>query len=409
MKKLSLLLLLLSTVACAQKNLSEAALPGVPTDGFYNLKLDPQWIPYLNGNISNVRIVDRNNQDVPYLLQKEVRVSYAQQFKKYEIVEKKLEKNCCTSILLRNPDDEPINNISLSIKNAEVIKQATLLGSDDNQSWYALKQHFVLSSINSTKTTSGLKIVDFPLSNYTYYLLQIEDSTSAPINVLSAGYYEVNTADGSYTPLKLEFHQVDSIAIKRTYLFIDFNKNQIIDKLYLHLEGQPYFLRRASLFQKTNRLNKKGYTIYYFDKLWDFTVSSKQKTVLELDNIRTNEFQIIIENDDNPPLRIKQVEAYLLNRYFTVWLKARDEYKVRIGDKSMVAPVYDLEHFKESITSNVPTLAAGALVVATKAIPEISVTYFTSRNVIWVAIILVIAVFGFMAVRMARETSKRGD
>src|SRR5688572_25447592 len=132
----------LSVSLKAQEFIGEASLPVVQADGFYRVLISPQLGGFLNSEFSNVRILDNKGREVPYLYQEELPVQYTTQFKSYEILEKKQQKNCCTSLLLHNPGSQPINNISLSIKNAEVTKQATLLGSDDKENWFALKQHF---------------------------------------------------------------------------------------------------------------------------------------------------------------------------------------------------------------------------------------------------------------------------
>lgn len=405
MNKLVWYFVLVSTVAYAQKEVGEAPVSNVPTDGFYNLEVAPSWIPYLNEDMTNVKIVDKNNKEVPYILRREVPTSYTQQFKPYEIIDKKQEKNCCTTLLLRNQYEEPINNISLSIRNAEVTKYATLRGSDDNENWYALKQHFTLSSINSANNTSEVKIVDFPLSNYTYYLLEIEDSTSAPINILSAGYYEVNVANGEYSPLSLQHFQQDSASVKKTYLSVVFREDNLIDRLELKVEGAPYFLRQASLYQKASKV-EKGDTVLYFKKLTDFRISSKQNTVLNLNSIRSDQLQIVIENNDNPPLTISKVSAYQLNRYFTTWLKGGEAYTLKLFEKTMPAPEYDLAYFKDSISATVPMIRAGSLTVTPNGSLQVSPTYFTRKNLIWVAIILIIGIFGYVAIKMAREAGK---
>lgn len=407
MKKLTLLFLLATTGLYAQKKVGEAAIPAVQADGFYKIHLAPEWIPYLNESLSNIRIIDSKDQEVPYIYQQETPIAFNQQFKPYEILEKKQVKNCCTTLVLHNPADQPINNINLSIKNADVTKYATLLGSDDNKNWYALKEYFTLSPINSTNNTSEIKIVDFPLSNYSYYQIQIEDSTSAPLNILSAGYFEVNTANGSYTTIDSQFKQTDSVSEKSSYITLTLNGNQIVDKLALTVEGPPYFLRRASLHQKVSRVNKKGDSIYYYQKLDDFTISSKQSIILELNSVRVNELLIIIENDDNPSLHVKQAKAFQLNRYFTAWLKKDKSYTVKIGELSMAAPVYDLGFFKESIATTIPVVNANKLNIAPATERTTTPTFFTNRNIIWIAIAVVILVFGVLAVRMVKEASKQ--
>lgn len=409
MNKLLFLLLILSAPVCAQQYIGEAALPAVPADGFYKIPITHKLVPYLNTALSNVRIVGSANQEVPYIHQSEAPVSFTQQFRNYEIVEKRIDKNCCTALKLKNTNEQAINNISLLIKNADVTKEATLLGSDDNKNWYALKQHIFLSAMTNENGTSEIKIIDFPLSNYSYYLLQINDSSSAPLNILSAGYYETTTANGAYTAVPITFQQTDSVSIKQTYVTIDLTNKQIIDRLAIQLEGPPYYLRNATLYQQVNRKNKKGETVSQFEVLDYLQISSKHVAIVDLHQVKTQALQIVIENNDNPPLKVTSAEAFQLNRYLVAWMKKGAGYSIKIGNQNMVAPLYDLEFFKESIDKSIPVLSAAPFTVFTTEKNNSTPTIFTSKNLIWVAIVIILIVFGFLAVRMVKDTSHKNE
>jgi len=397
----------LSVSLRAQEFIGEASLPTVQADGFYRVLISPQLGGFLNSEFSNVRILDNKGKEVPYLYQEELPVQYTTQFKSYEILEKKQQKNCCTSLLLHNPGSQPINNISLSIKNAEVTKQATLLGSDDKENWFALKQHFTLSSINSSNKTSEIKIVDFPLSNYSYYRVQIEDSTSAPLNILSTGYYEVNSENGKYIETPVMVTKSDSVSQKNTYIHILFDSARVTDKFELTMTGAPYFLRRADLYQKKQRSNKKGKKETYFDFLYPFELSSKQPSILELGGVKAQEYQIIIKNDDNPSLEIDSFKAYQLNRYLTTWLKKDEAYTLKIGNSDLASPVYDIAFFEDKIPGAPPIISIQSLKIFEKAKIAPSDSLFTSNTIIWIAIGLVVIVLGFMAIKMANEASAK--
>lgn len=398
--------LVASTLTFSQQFKGEASLPAVEVDRFYKIVISPEVSPYFNTRFSNIRIYDQQNAEVPYLFQKESPSYYSEKFKEYEIVERKQEKNCCTSLMLRNPSGQAINNISLSIKNAEVTKHATLLGSDDKENWFALKQHFVLSSLNNQNKTSELTIVDFPLSNYVYYLLQIEDSTSAPINILSAGYYEMQSEDGKYSEnSSLHFIKSDSAKQKRTYIQVSFDTTQVVDKLVVALTGQPYFLRKATLYSKEERKNKKGDTEFYYDRLYDFELSSKQMSVLNLPGIKVSELLIIVENEDNPSLDIASLKTFQLNRYLTAWLKKDKMYIIKIGSDELQSPSYDLAFFQDKIPDQSPLLAIGPIHVFEAKALQKNTTYFTSQSIIWIAIVLVIIILGFMSVKLIKENS----
>lgn len=408
MRLVFIVCLMLSNSVFAQlKYRGSASIPPVQTTGFYRIVLSPSISHHLNEDYGNLRILNNKNQEVPYLLNVEQPVQFSRVFKEYHILEKKQEKNCCTSLLLHNPNDNPINNIILSIKNAEVAKQATLLGSDNNEDWFALKENFWINSIESQNQTSEVKIVDFPLSNYKYYLLQLNDSASAPINILKAGYFEATYGEGEYTEIGIQKAKfVDSAEVKKTFIHIAFDTLQLIDRLEISMTGAPYFLRYATLSIKNTRLNKKGKPEFYVEQLAVFEVSSKQKTILELPPVRTEDLIIAIENHDNPPLSIKEIKAFQLNRYVTAWLETGNQYTLSFGSSEINKPNYDLVFFKDSIPATTQTLVHGSFEL-TKTQPTESFTLFTNKQILWVAIVIIILVLGIMSYRMIQDAGKK--
>ncbi len=399
--------LILASVCQAQEFVGESQLPKVETDGFYRIAISPDMTTHLNDNFTNVRIIDSKGVEVPYLFQVEKPSHYTMKFKTYKIVEKTLTKNCCTTLVLENSDSEPINNISLSIKNADVTKQATLLGSDDKTNWFALKESFSFAPINNRQEISEVRIVDFPLSNYVYYKLQIDDSTNAPINILSAGFFEVSSESGKFTELPINITSSDSAHQKRTYIKIRLDTTHVVDKISLKMKGAPYFLRQASVNEEKTRQKNKGELELWLDEFATFELSSKGISVIDVPNTKIKELLVVIENDDNPPLQVDEVKIFQLNRYLTAYLKKNETHTVKLGSIDLRAPVYDIAYFKDSIPQNITTLSAGTFLMADQVSQAGSTIIFSSRWIIWVAIVVVIIVLGFMALKMINETSEK--
>jgi hypothetical protein len=390
----------------SQPFIGEALLPTVPKDGFYRILISAPASAYMNAEFDNIRIYDKKEIEIPFLLQQEEIRTTSYQFKDYQILEKKQQAGCCTSLILYNPDQNLLNNISLVIKNADVTKEATLLGSDDKLQWYALKQYFLLHPTASANGTSEIKIVDFPLSNYSYYSLRINDSTSAPINILKAGYFKTQTANGQYTALPLHKVQTsDSARQKRTYVHFYFDSLRVVDKLELSMKGQPYFLRKATLYQLKERLLKKGGNEKYYDRLEELELNSRHVATVETGGIKALDFLLVIENEDNPPLENDFVKAYQLNRYMTAWLEKENQYEVRIGNDQLSKPVYDLSFFKDSIPDTPDMLRMSKITVYAKNEAKPGFTFFTTKAFIWGAVVLVIVILGFMSARLLKETS----
>jgi len=408
MRLLPFLSLVLMNFLCSgQSFVAEAELSTISGDAFYNIKLTPEESKYLNHGFTNVRLYDDKNKEVPYLLRTETPHNVTTVFREYSIIEKKQRKNCCTELVLHNPDQRLSDNLQLVVKNADVTKEATLLGSDNKENWFALNQHLVLTPASSKDATSEMKIVHFPLSNYQYYSLQIDDSTSAPLNILTAGYFEVKEEDGRYTEIK-EAKQVkaDNATEKKTYLRIHFNGSQTVDKFELTMKGAPFFLRRAMVYIPQTRTVKGERTETYNDPVLEIEITSKRPTAIELPALKVKELLIVIDNMDNPALEVDDFKAFQLNRYLTAWLTSGTKYTLKFGQLDLAAPTYDISFFKDSIPDNPAELGIGAVKFYTPEQSASTSTFFTTKAYIWAAVIAVIVVLGFMSVRLLK---KAGD
>jgi len=397
-------LFLVYGVSHGQVFVAEGELSGVEESGFYDVRVTPQNSAYLNGAFTNIRIVDDKDKEVPYLLRVQIPHKVTEVFREYSVIEKKQTKNCCTEIVLHNPEQRLSNNLHLVVKNADVTKEATLLGSDDKVNWFALNQQLVLTPAASKEGTTEIKTVNFPLSNYQYYSLQIDDSTSAPLNIVTAGYFEVEKEDGRYSEvLTKQISSADSAKEKATYLHIRFNAPETVDKIELKMKGAPFFLRKALINVPGTRTLKGGKTEKYYRPIQEIEINSKRPTAIELPALKFSELLIVIDNEDNPPLEVDTFKANQLNRNLTAWLNAGTTYKVKFGKPDLAAPVYDISFFKDSIPDSPKEIQIGEVKFYAAAPSVPSDTFFTTKDYIWVAVILVIVVLGFMSVRLLNE------
>jgi hypothetical protein len=405
----TLLIFILSSVH-AQQFSAEARLSKVINDGFYKIPLKPEASPYINPEFSNIRILNKNNQEVPYILGIDNRTKISSQFFPYRIEEKTILKDSCTIITFSNESKSVISNVTLIIKNAEIIKEATFEGSDDRQTWYALKHQFNIGYIDNPNGTSEIQIVDFPNSNYQYYRLIISDKTTAPLNVLGAGYYTSGSEETKYLTLPPPKLTQENDNVKKTsFIRVEFDTLQFIDKIAWVISGTPYYLREASLYTERARLNKKGEKEKYLEFLTGTQLNSRQQNVVFLQSVKTDNLILEIANEDSPALRIAGVAAYQLGRHLTAWLSNDSEYTLKFGIEEMPSPVYDIAYFRDSIPLNVLSLDAGPISEIRKISSDSRSTFFTTRVFIWAAIIVVILFLAFMSLRMVRETSTQQE
>ncbi len=393
-------------VGIAQNFLYQAQLDTIAADGFYRITISPQIAGYLKANLSDIRLYSKDLQEVPYLVQQEHPVQYKKLFKEYEIVSKISKPKSGTTLIMRNARKSKINNIHLIIQNTNATKKAQLSGSHDANEWYSIDDGFMIYPVKNQSATSEIKALEFPLSEYEYYRLDIQDSLSAPINIIKAGYYDTYAENGKYTQVEgLRFIQKDSATLKQTYVYIQLNQPALIDKLKLDITAPTYYLRPVEVKVPTITKDKrKRQRTFYETVVYTTLKSSADKTIFP-DSFHAKEFYLLIHNEDNIPLQIADVKAYQLNRYLVAFLKKGEAYQVKVGNENLHAPQYDLAYFTDKLPENIPVIQVKSILpVSSSAIASDSgSTFFTNKWLIWAAIGLVIVLLSYLSFRMVKD------
>lgn len=403
MRTLVILFLMVSRSATSQTFVVSASLPKVDRTGFYRIPLSPELISHLNNGFTNLRIYD-SQQEVPYLIKEEVPVFTTRKFVEYPVVEK-MSRDLFTQIIFTNKERKSINNVTLVIKNAETTKKATLLGSDDRANWYALKENFYLSSVQGVNQTYEMRILDFPLSNYSSFKLKINDSTSAPLNILKVGYYESDLVAGNYTQLPQPQWSIrEDRSNKKSIVKIAFDALMLIDKFEFEIKAPALYNRTAIIQHPVTFITRKGKEVTRNEYIQSIQFISTQQSSFHLPSVVSKELFMEISNDDNPPLQIAAVKAYQLNRYLVTWLEKSKSYEIKIGKAEMPAPSYDIGYFKDSIPGNAPTLKPNNVTVIQPKVTVSKSNWFSDKRFIWAAIVIVAAILGLMSYRMVKET-----
>lgn len=346
-------------------------------------------------DLRNVRIIDENSKEVPAIIEVAVPKQSSWKFVDYKM-EKEIRKGCCTILTFEN-ERKPISNVLLVTRNAAISKWATLLASDDRKEWYALKGRFQMGRGNMSSTQYA-DVLDFPLSDYKYYRVVINDSTTAPLNITSAGYESEQTYEGEYFAVDgVKMTVTDSAKGRLTWVTLDLDTTQFVDKLQFDISAPILYKRSATLYEHEGKFLRAT-------SLPDIT--SEHATEIKL-STKTGQLLIRIENEDNRPLQFKAVRVWQLKRSLNAWLEAGHSYKLVFGDETFNLPNYDLGFFKDSIPDRPPVLDVAGVKLIPGVSATTSTTSFTNRNIVWVAIILVAVILGTMSVRMLKEKSNQ--
>lgn len=401
---------LIVVAACtlhAQQPLVKSNLETVSKDGFYKIEIKPDLTPYLSSHFSNLRIHDADGYQVPYLIETEEGYSQSE-FAAYPIVDLSSKQGCCTDLVISNPNGRMMNNFSLRIRNADVLKKATLSGSDDKQKWFALRDEFPLYPINSSSSISEVRVIDFPLANYRFYKLSINDSSSAPLNIVEAGHYRNFEKKAVYNDLLVaKATRKDSSEVKRTYFRIELGKSNWVDRVTLNGRGPALFMRPVRLYAIGQRVDRKGEVHETFDLIGESSLSHDQEAEWKFSGRKVKGFLIEIENHDNPALKELSANMYQLRRNAVAWLQAGENYSIVAGAAKLEMPEYDLKHFSNRIPRDIEPLSYDKLKSETELNNEEKANpSWQNSLLLWIGLGGIILILGLMSARMIRQMKK---
>lgn len=192
-----------------------------------------------------------------------------------------------------------------------------------------------------------------------------------PYGVLSQHKTAISKETLVYASVKKESFTIQNDTIKKiTSLLFSFKKPQLLHEIILHIDTPSYFYREAILYvyrvedRKKEPLKWKA----FFES---FIISSRNKLILELNNLLTQEFCLEIANNDNMPLRIVDVELRQLAPLLIADLNKDEQYVVKFGDFNLKSPNYDITHFidwnkKMPLVHLTEVVASSASVTKTK-------------------------------------------
>ncbi|WP_375446017.1 DUF3999 family protein [uncultured Fibrella sp.] len=393
----------------AQSFSYKAPVSPVTRSGYHRIGLSPDVVGQLQDGLGDIRLFDGQKREVPYILTRQTGLE-ATAFIPFEVVKKTNVPSVKTTVIVKRPSRQPIQSISVDIQNTNVLKKATLSGSNDASNWYALDDAVQLGRTSNATTTSSLQTISFPLSDYTYFRLEVNDSTSAPLNLVRIGSFGQTGTAARFTKIPdLRFTQIDS-SDHNTYLVFSRPTPARIDRLTIRVSQPAQFRRQASVghnFSETivRKRRSRPATRQSFDPLIPFAISSSGDTIIYLPGLRTDKLCIRIANGDDPPLQIRSIGASQLTTYLTANLLADSTYHIEFGDQATAGPVYDLAYFKNQLSGTLPVVAVGAVTAAHEA--SISNVPKANKYTVWAATIVILLLLGAMTYRLLKETPNR--
>jgi hypothetical protein len=352
-----------------------------------------------------VRLLDSSGNDVPYLAHTAQFTSAHYDHHDFQIVRNEVVGKRTIVEVVRPHAAFVVDEIDMEIRNTHAYKRMTLTGSDDNEHWFLITSQALSIGDPGRSGTSTVQVVDLPRSDYARYRFTLDDSTSAPIQILRVGWDEVVRTQGTCEDDTLStWAQRDTSGT--TTIWIAAPHVMTIDWLSFDVTDTGLYHRTGALWRPVIRRTgrgKKERTWRDLELVRSLTLSSDGADLVDLQGLRTDSLLVVIENGDDRPLRIADIQVSQLQRSLLAHLEPGQHYRLTAGDPKARAPEYDIAHFGGKLGKPLAELAHGPLELS-KASPVTRKPWLDPSVLwIWVALVVVIALVAGMALRMLRS------
>ncbi|MBF8456101.1 hypothetical protein IV494_02810 [Kaistella sp. G5-32] len=405
MKVFKVLFLMIAAWSSAQN--FTGTLQPVEKDGLTQIIVQPELLSALQNNWDYFRILDSKKNEVPYVLNPNLSSNKKSVVENLKIVAVNTLPNISTSVIISNENAVKIDQLNLTIANTNVEKIYSISGSNDQNQWYGLVYNESLNDLESATNTEVLKNFRFPLNNYKFLKFEFVDKKSLPIQVLAASLKsDQATQEVPLIQLK-NFKQTVSQnkTDKTTRIDITFDSKQVINGLKFTISAPQFYLRDAAILVNRTHVVKRE-TKNYLESLVDFQLNSKAQNQFKFGEIFEKNLSIIIQNEDNLPLQISDIQFFQEPVLLISELKAGEKYNIVI-DSTLLRPKYDLSNFEENVQSQLQQTEISNLSKVTAINQNKNENEFWRTPLfMWLCIGLALLVIGYFSMGLLKDLGK---
>jgi len=379
-----------------------ATVPSAERSGLHAILLSPELVGVSRTDLGDLRLVDSVGRAVPFVLQRSSAGPLRSRFVPYILLRNEVLPKS-TVVEFERPLDRQLDELHIWIRPVDVEKYVRITGSDDRVRWYMVKDEHVVTQGARGDPPHQVLLVALPRSDYRYFRIALNDSLTAPMQVLGIGHFAEEATHASYTAAAIKWEQHDSAST--THLRITAPLPVTVEHIVFAVQDTVPFHRPGRLQAIREMLQRNGRrerTERVEETIALFTLASDEDFSIDLLGTREDTFELAIDNGDDRPLQFSTLRVLQVERLLLAHLEPGMRYSLTTGDASLSLPDFDMAHFADDLPAPVDTLIGGPLYPAPK---EVTAPPFfdPSKWWIWACIVALMAGMGLMAVRMLQK------
>jgi hypothetical protein len=391
-----MLLMITSFASYSQHNTFTYRRPigQVEQEGWHNIVLPLDIFQHVKRDYSDLRILSLSGGDtteIPYLVNVKTDVIAEEELNLPIFNQSKSGKKLFFTAQI--PDGKNVNTLHLNFTERNFNGHVSVEGSDDRRQWFDVAKAQRILSIHTNTVDYQATTLSFPLSAYAYLRISIE--ADVPLKLERAYFKNITTRQGvlkkvAVSQKVLNEKQLTSLIFTCEY---PVPLNQVVIKARHNTDYyRSYYLQSVS----DSVESPKGWIKHYSTLKHGYLTSLKPNEIT-FEPTLAHEFKLTIDNRDNPPITIDEVEVYAPEVELIANLQPGSLF-LFYGNRKLSKPSYDLVYFEDKVPveRNAATLLAQETIEQKPKLKPL----FTDKLWLWGIMVLIIGVLGYFTLRM---------
>lgn len=329
------------------------------------IPLSPEIIQNTEHGLSDLRIFNSSQTEVPYVLFNEISSAVPERSYSMKNVNYQESKNeAILTVAWPEKQPQPIHQINISTGNVDFYRKVDVYVSENQKAWKKIKEDVIFdfsSKVNLRKTSilfpstqgSFLQLRFYSNGNDSQWMqnqlelkyqgleLKLKDAENAPLHI-----QEVASISDAGPSLK---ETMDHYSMNQFRIETDPQKNTILElgrvnlpvqEIFLQVEN-PYFYRNVVLLGSD--VEEKGpETILASGIIYRLPAMPSAEAKLKLYESRKKYYKLKISNGDNPPLKITGVTLSWIKKSIVFIPEEGAKYVLSIQGPNLPSPNYEL-------------------------------------------------------------------
>ncbi len=297
------------------------------------------------------------------------------------------------------PNRLSINTIKLEFERTNFDWSLHLEGSQDQKEWFTIKDDYRILSIKNEQTDYKFTTLTFPDSKFVYYRIRVKSKDNPKLK--KATIKQIKKNEGSSIDYHItSFKTEENSTKKQTISHLTLAHPVPLNQLKFNIATTQDYYRNMSIEYLVDSIKtEKGYK-YNYRRLGSGTLNSIDDNSFNLNGKMVQNIKVIIENNDNEPLKITSIEAKGNTHQLTARFSTPATYYLTYSNAKANTPKYDITRFQEKIPITLTPLNIGNQVSISRENTVKKSPLFENEKWLWAIMILIVLVLGLFTYKM---------